>query len=248
MNVYALVPLLLSLALSPDPVAEREEDAPFILEEETLSRVDAPLRGRVFLGSPLGPLVEIHIDGQRVLHTRSSRDPEDWWLADPEATLHLVEGETGVLLWSYRPGPGSPFAEGEHVATVSVDAGGVAVDSGDLVFQVLQSPEPPGLVELARAVPNPMSSVHGTGTRIRFTLGANADLIIQAWDREGVAVGDLFRGFRPAGTQEIFWNGHSDAGIALANGVYLVRITASSPGWTGGGTMVMVSVAVWNER
>jgi hypothetical protein len=248
MNLYALVPLLLTLALSPEPVAERGEDSPFTLEEETLSGADAPLRGRVILDAPLGPLVEIHIDGQRVLHTRGSRDPEDWWLADPEATLHLVEGEPGVLLWSYRPGPETPFPEGEHVATVSVDAGGGAFDSGDLVFHVLQVSEPPRLVDLARAIPNPMSSVHGSGTRIRFVLRADADIIIQGWDREGVSVGDLFRGFRPAGAQEIPWDGHSSAGTALANGAYLVRITASSPGWTGGGTMVMVKVAIWNER
>jgi flagellar hook assembly protein FlgD len=109
-------------------------------------------------------------------------------------------------------------------------------------------PDPEPLLAGAHAVPNPMSPVLGTGTRLRFTLAADATVTARVYDREGEDAGQIFSGSLAAGDREIAWDGRTAAGTALANGVYLVRLQADAPGWTGAGRSVVVRVAVWNER
>jgi hypothetical protein len=242
----ALFPLLVALLAAPAAPEAVVLAGPFSLEEAAEVRTDAPLRGRIGLDEPLGTWLEILLDGERVLHTRGSRNAEDWWLADPAAEVHLVEPESGVLVWSYRPGGG--FAEGEHEVVVRVDVDGELLESEPLTFVAAQMPDPEPLLAGARAVPNPMSPVLGTGTRIRFTLAADASVTARVYDREGGEVGEIFSGALAAGDREIAWDGRTAAGTALANGVYLVRLQADASGWTGSGRSVIVRVAVWNER
>ena len=245
MTVPVLLPLLLALAAAPAAPGATVLAGPFSLEEPLTVRTDAPLRGRIGLDEPLGARLEILLDGERVLHTRGSRDAEDWWLADPAAEIHLVEPESGVLVWSYRPGEG--FAEGDHEVVVRVDVDGELLESGPLPFTVAQMPDQ-SLFVGAHAVPNPMSPVHGTGTRIRFTLAADATVRVRVYDREGESVAEIPAGALSAGNREIAWDGRSATGTALANGVYLVRLTGEASGYTGDAASVVVRIAVWNER
>ena len=240
MTVPVLLPLLLALAAPPAAPGATVLAGPFALEEPLTVRTDAPLRGRIGLDEPLGARLEILLDGERVLHTRGSREAEDWWLADPAAEIHLVEPESGVLVWSYRPGDG--FVAGDHEVVVRVDVDGELLESESMAFTVVPRSQPVFLLS-ARAVPNPFSPVLGTGTRFRLEVIDPFDLRVTVWDREGGRVGEIFRGSLSVGSHEIPWDGRTEEGLPLANGVYLVRFEAVGQPWD-----LVERVAVWNER
>lgn len=72
------------------------------------------------------------------------------------------------------------------------------------------------------AAPNPFNP----STRIRFEVGGSrsAEVQVDVYDVAGRKVRSLYRGSVQPGPQVIDWNGRSDAGDAVASGLYLARV------------------------
>jgi hypothetical protein len=88
--------------------------------------------------------------------------------------------------------------------------------------QVPSGPVLPTKVGLYGAEPNP-----GAGTlTIRFGLPRDADIRIGIYDVTGRELRRLSSGFTPAGEHALLWDGRSDAGAPLPNGVYFCHLVS----------------------
>jgi flagellar hook assembly protein FlgD len=57
-------------------------------------------------------------------------------------------------------------------------------------------------------------------------LSSERDVRLVVYDLRGARVRTLLKGFQPAGTARITWDGRDESGRPVANGVYLVRADA----------------------
>jgi len=78
----------------------------------------------------------------------------------------------------------------------------------------------PSALALSQNYPNPFNS----STAIAFDLPHQEAVELSVYTIAGQQVATLVRGVRAAGRYRITWDGHSDAGAALASGVYLYRL------------------------
>jgi hypothetical protein len=70
--------------------------------------------------------------------------------------------------------------------------------------------------------PNPFNPE----TMIRYELPTEAEVHLEVFDVLGQRVRTLAVGVRSAGAHEVIWNGRSDEGAKVGNGVYLCRLQA----------------------
>lgn len=86
------------------------------------------------------------------------------------------------------------------------------------------APEPPapGPATLAAPAPNPFDR----STTIRFTLPAAGPARIDVYDLSGRLVRRLIDAERPAGAQDVTWDGATDSGRPAAAGIYLIQLDA----------------------
>ena len=103
---------------------------------------------------------------------------------------------------------GSPFA----TATVAVE----------------EAQELPATFDLDAPAPNPFAANVSLG----FALPLASDVEVAVFDLAGRRLRILERGHRPAGRHRVRWDGRSEFGTQLGNGIYLVRMTAAGSRWT----------------
>jgi M6 family metalloprotease-like protein len=84
-----------------------------------------------------------------------------------------------------------------------------------------QGGEVPAVTALMPPFPNPFNP----GTTLAFDLARTATARLDIFDVRGRRVANLHRGELPAGRHTFRWEGHDQAGRAVAAGVYLVRFT-----------------------
>jgi flagellar hook assembly protein FlgD len=75
-------------------------------------------------------------------------------------------------------------------------------------------------VVLHQNAPNPFNP----GTTIRFELPQDEQVSIRIFDVRGRVVRTLVQGRRPAGYNEVTWNGVDESGRRVASGVYWCRL------------------------
>ena len=78
----------------------------------------------------------------------------------------------------------------------------------------------PTAFALSQNYPNPFNS----STAIAFDLPHREAVELSVYTIAGQQVATLVQGVRAAGRYRMTWDGHSDAGVALASGVYLYRL------------------------
>ena len=76
------------------------------------------------------------------------------------------------------------------------------------------------LTVLAPPSPNPFNP----RTAIRFSLPRATHVTVAVYDPRGSRVRTLVDGAMPAGEQSVEWDGCDERGVAVAAGVYLVRL------------------------
>lgn len=74
---------------------------------------------------------------------------------------------------------------------------------------------------LAPNFPNPFRS----STRVRYTLGRSAPVVVAVYDVRGRRVRTLVDAREPRGERSVVWDGRDDRGVAVPSGVYLLRLT-----------------------
>jgi parallel beta-helix repeat protein len=90
------------------------------------------------------------------------------------------------------------------------------------------APAAPAL-ELHGAAPNPFNP----RTRLRFTLGEAAPVLVEVFDARGRRLRTLRLGVLEAGSHEVLFDGVGDRGQALPSGLYLYRVRAGDAQSTG---------------
>jgi len=83
-------------------------------------------------------------------------------------------------------------------------------------------------VELLPTTPNPFIVSNSGGTRVRFRLPDPAPVRLRIFDLRGRQVRVLVDGRRPAGYQDLLWDGRDDRGHGLASGVYFLSLQTPS--------------------
>jgi aminopeptidase N len=83
---------------------------------------------------------------------------------------------------------------------------------------------PAAVAFLDQNFPNPFNPQ----TVIRFGLAAPSRVVLQVFDSRGALLRTLVNGERPAGTQEVRWNGADERGASLPSGIYFYRLTTGS--------------------
>jgi hypothetical protein len=76
--------------------------------------------------------------------------------------------------------------------------------------------------DIVAVVPNPFNP----HTTIRFSLPREVAVTAEVWSVDGRRVTTLLSGRRPAGENEVRWDGRNAAGDRVASGVYLFRLTS----------------------
>lgn len=80
----------------------------------------------------------------------------------------------------------------------------------------------PVATRLAQNVPNPFNP----STSIQYTLEAREHVSIAVYDASGALVRMLVDGVRPAGANEVSWDGRDAGGKPMSSGVYFCRLTS----------------------
>jgi hypothetical protein len=78
----------------------------------------------------------------------------------------------------------------------------------------------PAALSLSAGFPNPFNPQ----TRFTFSVPVSGRVELAVYNLAGRKVALLVEGFLPAGTHEAVWDGHDDSGVAVASGVYVVRL------------------------
>ncbi|MFA5876045.1 MAG: hypothetical protein WC901_05140 [Candidatus Margulisiibacteriota bacterium] len=123
----------------------------------------------------------------------------------------------------------SGLADGSHTLTVSATDLTGAARSTSVTFTVYGSLS---VIGTPMNYPNPFSPANGTSTTIRYNLTQDADIIFMIYDIVG---NRIYRWSYSAGAtggssgqNEITWNGISDFGTRVGNGVYIYFILSGA--------------------
>ena len=95
----------------------------------------------------------------------------------------------------------------------------------------------------AEVFPNPFNPFAEDAV-IRFTLSEAATVAITAYDRTGAFVDHVHEGPGTAGVNTVPWGGQTEDGRKLGNGVYLLRVVAST---SARQESAVLKAVVWNE-
>lgn len=122
---------------------------------------------------------------------------------------------------------GSGLAEGQHTTTLTLTSNDPAHPS--IVVPVVATfggatavGDLPAAFALLGAVPNPFNPM----TTLRFQLPTEQDARLVVYDVQGRLVRTLWDGVRPAGINEVTWDGRDQRGRAVASGTYFARLSA----------------------
>ena len=121
----------------------------------------------------------------------------------PEARSWLDTGVSPGVTYEYRLGALRP-------------------DGSEVASPVTRATAPVSAFHLDQNYPNPFNPA----TAIRFTLPEAGVATLTILDVQGRHVRTLIHGSRPAGGQEVRWDGRDEAGNIAAAGVYLARLEA----------------------
>ena len=122
-----------------------------------------------------------------------------------------------VSYGGYRDSVGSISGLFGDTVTVVFDAEGVGIDDD-------HKPDTPTDTGLRQNYPNPF----GPTTAIDFQIIRSEHVHLAIFDVEGRVVRTLLSGCLPAGSYSRKWDGLSDSGAPLADGVYYYRLRCGS--------------------
>jgi hypothetical protein len=103
---------------------------------------------------------------------------------------------------------------------VQKDADGSSTCSGWLEVMV----SPPRESRLLQNHPNPFNAQ----TEVRFQLAQACQVVLTVWNVQGQQIRKLLEEERAAGYHTIHWDGKNEGGLAVASGVYLLRMKAGT--------------------
>jgi hypothetical protein len=174
-----------------------------------------------------GVTVRLLDGGANVVATTSTAGDGSFAFAELPAGEYEVEVDTTGGL-----GSASPTADPDGIATanrawVAADCSGVLADL-DFGYEAgsvsVPGPVPVSGTVLGAGAPNPFTS----STTLSFTLDRGGPVTLTVHDVAGRAVRRLVDADLPAGAHTAVWDGRSDAGVAVAGGLYLVVLDADS--------------------
>lgn len=166
----------------------------------------------------------------------------------PLGTLRVVESRTGKVLTFDSSGNGTgtplqlPLAAGStyYIGSAATDDNGNLFVSGSkndeawvADYNNLVSPSAPSCgIVAAYNYPNPFDSRSGA-TTIHYELFADSNAKLTIYDQVGAEVREWSFGQGSAGgsagTNEFAWDGTTSSGRKVVTGMYLARLSASSP-------------------
>lgn len=129
---------------------------------------------------------------------------------------------TGVLASQSAPAPGPSFSGSGGSSSSSV--GAAVAKPTIVVIEPTATPIAKGLERGSQVRRNRFLASKGEYAAILFKLKAPGHVRIECYDRNGVLVSVIHEGEHTAGTFEIRWYGHNDAGALAASGIYLIRV------------------------
>jgi flagellar hook assembly protein FlgD len=125
--------------------------------------------------------------------------------------------DTVTLKWTSKVKDASP------TIVSNVDTSSVILVRGTITGVALSDLLPKEYA-LSQNFPNPFNPT----TTIRFALPNDAKVSLKVYDMLGREVRTLIDGNLHVGYQEVMWDGRNNAGIQVASGMYIYRITAGS--------------------
>jgi len=147
-------------------------------------------------------------------------------------TGSVIHTANGGATWTSEVVDSGPFTNFVAIAFPSSGNGWVGGNVGIWHHRSVASVPPPPTngatiappVALLPASPNPFRD----RTSVRFTLRNPGPVTLTIFDVSGHRVRELLRGDRGEGAHEVFWSGRDDAGQAVPNGIYFVRLEGAA--------------------
>jgi hypothetical protein len=150
------------------------------------------------------------------------------WLTLSPTSGTLLPGTYKELTFDFNA---VGLMDGVYTAQVTVDSNDPANPvfslqaHMDLFTDISPVPEAlPGTFALLGAVPNPFNPT----TKVRFTLPASQHAELSLYDVRGRLVRTLIDEMRPAGLNEVDWDGRDNRGRGAASGTYFARLKAGA--------------------
>ena len=136
-----------------------------------------------------------------------------------------------------------PLRAGARVSSVATAATGLYVGTvdgllrsadGGQTWELLRASPEPG-ADTGRttpdvdvyAYPNPFTPRRDADVRVRLTLEAPGDVTVRVFDTAMNLVRTVEAPGRPAGANEVSWDGLTDGGLRVSNGAYIYVVSAS---------------------
>lgn len=172
-------------------------------------------------------------------------DAERAYAASPDGLyVSETDGASWRVLTTFAAPDGRllPIRAGVRVSAVAVAATGLYVGTDDgllrsrdggRTWELFRASVDPGAdtgrgapaVEVY-AYPNPFVPRRDGDLRVRLTLNAPGDITVRVFDTAMNAVRTVEATGRPAGANEVSWDGLSDDGLRVANGAYIYVVRA----------------------
>jgi subtilisin family serine protease len=195
---------------------------------------------------PGGVSVEVDVNGtaaSELLVLNEGVEDLNWTLSDALPSV-AVDNTGGTLAPAGYAVVGlsvdaTGLAEGNHVFNLTLasndpDNPSIVVPVTVMVGTVLPVEDTPTAFELVGAVPNPFNPM----TTVHFSLPATQSARLNVYDVQGRLVRQLLDEVRPAGANQVNWDGRDQSGRGVASGTYFARLVS------GGQTSVKAMVLV----
>lgn len=148
------------------------------------------------------------------------------WPAEPSYGGQVSPGGSGPLYATFTvPDTAAPGPVSVRVRVASAFAPANTVTQVFMTIQVVSAvgvgAEGPRL-DLAPPSPNPARG----SARVAWSLARPGEARLEVFSVDGRLVRTLVRGAQPAGPQQAHWAGDDDAGHAVGNGVFFIRLRA----------------------
>ncbi len=113
---------------------------------------------------------------------------------------------------------------GWYSDSVIIDVGGCYLPASVVInLQILGADSSPAGLGLSN-YPNPFNPI----TEVVYSLPSNSEVSLKVYDLLGREVITLVRGYRPAGSHRITWDGLDEQGNQVSSGVYFYRLQTNS--------------------
>lgn len=161
-----------------------------------------------------------HVDSLFVLRASADGYPAPRFALLSAPASMTVDADSGIVRWTPGSADGGPHA----IRLEARNSAGVQEQSFTVTVSSATSVEGLTIADFRLLAVHPHPLVAGTSLVVRWEQAARSDVRVAVRDLLGRDVRELGSGSTAAGSHDLVWDGHDDAGRPVAAGTYILEL------------------------